>query len=66
MIQRLIDEHSISNVEGCARTKDGKLIWVLAQIDSYISKHADMAFSYSICPPCYDRLVRPQLKGAKR
>jgi two-component system, sensor histidine kinase and response regulator len=30
MIQRLVEERCISNVEGRARTKDGKLIWVLA------------------------------------
>jgi phosphoserine phosphatase RsbU/P len=48
----------------CKMVRDEKDYW--QQVDSYISKHADVAFSHSICPTCYDRLVRPQLKGAKK
>jgi len=48
----------------CKMVRDEQDYW--QQVDSYISKHSDVAFSHSICPPCYDRLVRPQLKGAKK
>jgi DNA-binding response OmpR family regulator len=48
----------------CKMVRDEQDYW--QQVDSYISKHADVAFSHSICPTCYDRLVRPQLKGAKK
>lgn len=47
----------------CKMVRDEQDYW--QQVDSYISKHTDVAFSHSICPTCYDRLVRPQLKGAK-
>ena len=48
----------------CKMIRDEQDYW--QQVDSYISKHADVAFSHSICPTCYDRLVRPQLKSAKK
>jgi len=48
----------------CKMVRDEQDYW--QQVESYISKHADVAFSHSICPPCYDRLVRPQLKGGKK
>ena len=48
----------------CKKVRDDQNYW--QQVDSYISKHSDIEFSHSICPTCYDRLVRPQLKGAKK
>jgi PAS domain S-box-containing protein len=33
MIQRLVEERSISNLEARARTKEGKLVWVLANVN---------------------------------
>ena len=48
----------------CKAVRDEQDYW--QQVDSYISKHADVEFSHSICPSCYDRVVRPQLKNAKR
>lgn len=43
----------------CKMVRDDKNYW--QQVDSYISKHSEVAFSHSICPACYDRLVEPQL-----
>jgi phosphoserine phosphatase RsbU/P len=43
----------------CKMVRDDQNYW--QQVDSYISKHSEVAFSHSICPACYDRLVEPQL-----
>ena len=43
----------------CKMVRDDQNYW--QQVDSYISKHSEVAFSHSICPDCYDRLVEPQL-----
>jgi phosphoserine phosphatase RsbU/P len=48
----------------CKMVRDEQDYW--QQVDSYISKHADVEFSHSICPPCYDRVIRPQLKSSKK
>lgn len=47
----------------CKNVRDEQDYW--QQVESYISKHTDVAFSHSICPTCYDRFVKPQLKHAK-
>ena len=44
----------------CKRVRDDQNYW--QQVDSYISKHSEVAFSHSICPTCYDGLVQPQDK----
>jgi len=38
----------------CKQIRDDKGYW--NQIESYISKHADVDFSHGICPACADRL----------
>ncbi len=43
----------------CKKVRDDKNYW--QQVDSYISKHTDVAFSHSICPACYDRVVESQM-----
>lgn len=44
----------------CKKVRDDQNYW--QQVDSYISKHSEVAFSHSICPTCYDHLVQPQYK----
>ena len=44
----------------CKKIRDDQNYW--QQVDSYISKHAEVEFSHGICPDCYQRLVEPQLK----
>ena len=47
----------------CKMIRDEQDYW--QNVDSYITKHSDVAFSHSICPACYDRLVKPQFKESK-
>jgi phosphoserine phosphatase RsbU/P len=39
----------------CKKIRDDQNYW--QQVDSYIGKHSDIAFSHSICPTCYDRVM---------
>jgi DNA-binding response OmpR family regulator len=52
---------SIKNLEGlipicasCKNVRDDKGYW--EQVESYMTKHADITFSHSICPECMARL----------
>lgn len=47
----------------CKKVRDDQNYW--QQVDSYISKHSEVAFSHGICPDCFDRLVEPQLHRIK-
>ena len=44
----------------CKKVRDDQNYW--QQVDSYISKHSEVAFSHGICPDCYVRLVQPQMQ----
>jgi phosphoserine phosphatase RsbU/P len=44
----------------CKKIRDDQNYW--QQVDSYIGKHAEVEFSHSICPDCFDRLVEPQMQ----
>ena len=39
----------------CKKVRDDQNYW--QQVDSYISKHSEVEFSHSICPPCFDRVM---------
>jgi DNA-binding response OmpR family regulator len=45
----------------CKRIKDGRNSW--RQIEAYISTHSAARFSHSICPACYESVVRPELQA---
>jgi CheY-like chemotaxis protein len=36
------------------------------QVEQYIGTHAGVKFSHGICPPCYDKVVQPQLEAARQ
>ena len=36
------------------------------QVERYISAHSAAQFSHSICPECYERVIRPELRELKR
>ncbi|HST51310.1 MAG TPA: CHASE3 domain-containing protein [Pyrinomonadaceae bacterium] len=39
------------------------------QMESYVAEHTEATFSHSICPSCYEKVVKPeleQMKGRKR
>ncbi|HEU0006759.1 MAG TPA: hypothetical protein VFS12_12275 [Terriglobia bacterium] len=33
------------------------------QIESYVSARSEAQFSHSICPACYERVVKPELES---
>lgn len=39
----------------CKKIRDDQNYW--QQVDSFISKHSHVAFSHSVCPACFDRLL---------
>jgi DNA-binding response OmpR family regulator len=44
----------------CKNIRDDQNYW--QQVETYISEHTDMQFSHSICPDCYESVVKPQLE----
>ncbi len=48
----------------CKRIRDDQNYW--QQIESYIHNHTGSDFSHSICPECYDTVVRPQIDALKK
>ena len=43
----------------CKQVRDDRDYW--QQVDAYIGSRTAAVFSHGICPPCYQRHVRPQL-----
>ena len=44
----------------CKNIRDDDNYW--QKVDDYISDHADVQFSHSVCPNCYDEIVVPDMK----
>jgi DNA-binding response OmpR family regulator len=44
----------------CKKVRDDQNYW--QQVDTYISRHTDVAFSHSICPTCYDLVLESRPK----
>ncbi|HXF38884.1 MAG TPA: response regulator, partial [Blastocatellia bacterium] len=47
----------------CKKIRSDDDYW--EQVDSYITKHSEVAFSHSICPACYESVVEAQLKSKR-
>lgn len=45
----------------CKNIRDDNNYW--QQIESYVSAHSEAQFSHSICPTCYERVVKPELES---
>jgi CheY-like chemotaxis protein len=43
----------------CKKIRDDQNYW--QQVERYVETRADVAFSHSICPDCYDTKVKPEL-----
>lgn len=43
----------------CKRIRDDSNYWT--QVESYITDRSNAQFSHSICPECYEKIVKPQL-----
>jgi len=48
----------------CKKIRDDKNYW--RQVEEYISERSEAEFSHSICPDCYEKIVKPQLEQLKR
>lgn len=44
----------------CKKIRDDKNYWT--QLESYINERTGTDFSHSVCPDCYERVVRPELE----
>jgi sigma-B regulation protein RsbU (phosphoserine phosphatase) len=47
----------------CKRIRDDQNYW--QQVEGYISEHSDAVFSHGICPDCFEKFVKPELKKLK-
>jgi len=45
----------------CKNIRDDNNYW--QQIESYVAAHSEAQFSHSICPTCYERVVKPELES---
>jgi CheY-like chemotaxis protein len=43
----------------CKKIRDDQNYW--QQVESYVGKHSDAKFSHSICPQCYEDIIKPQM-----
>jgi phosphoserine phosphatase RsbU/P len=44
----------------CKNVRNDQNYW--QQVESYVSEHSAAKFSHSICPTCYEAVVKPQLE----
>jgi len=44
----------------CTKIRNDEDYW--EQVETYISRHSDVAFSHSVCPDCYEKHVKPVLE----
>ena len=45
----------------CKHVRDDHNYW--QTVESYVTRHSEARFSHSICPGCYDSVVRPQISA---
>jgi len=45
----------------CKKIRDDQNYW--QQVERYVETRADVAFSHSICPECYETKVKPELEA---
>ena len=43
----------------CKKIRDDQAYW--HQVEDFVARHSGAAFSHSICPECYERVVQPEL-----
>jgi uncharacterized protein with PIN domain len=44
----------------CKKVRDDNNYW--QQVESYIGDRTETSFSHSVCPSCYEEVVKPQLE----
>jgi len=48
----------------CKKIRDSKDYW--EQVEEYMTQNTGITFSHSICPDCYDKVIKPQLKSMSK
>ena len=48
----------------CKKVRDDKNYW--QQVESYITAHSEAQFSHSICPDCFENVVKPEIESWER
>ena len=48
----------------CKMVRDDSNYW--QQVESYVSAHSEAQFSHSICPDCYEKVVKPEIENWAR
>jgi DNA-binding response OmpR family regulator len=43
----------------CKKIRDDQNYW--QQVEAYVGKHSEAKFSHSICPTCYEEIVKPEM-----
>ena len=43
----------------CKKIRDDQNYW--QQVEAYVGKHSEAKFSHSICPQCYEDIIKPQM-----
>ncbi|MEW5975904.1 MAG: response regulator [Acidobacteriota bacterium] len=43
----------------CKKIRDDQNYW--QQVENYITEHSEVQFSHSICPECFDSIVKPEI-----
>lgn len=45
----------------CKKIRDDRNYW--QEVESYVSSHSRVEFSHGVCPDCYEKLVKPQVRN---
>jgi sigma-B regulation protein RsbU (phosphoserine phosphatase) len=48
----------------CRHVRDSQNYW--QSVECYISEHSEAQFSHSICPDCYEEVVKPQMEELRQ
>ena len=48
----------------CKKVRDDRNYW--QQVENYVARHSSAQFSHSICPDCFEKVVKPQLPPTGR
>jgi len=58
--------HNVKQLSGllpicsyCKKIRDDQNYW--QQVEAYVGKHSEAKFSHSICPQCYEEIIKPQM-----
>jgi len=48
----------------CKKIRDDQNYW--EQLDHYLAKHSATQFSHGVCPDCFEKYARPDLKQIQK